>query len=195
LTDYYIKQQNYRSALVTNNSLNETSEEIEAYKKFKRFEIGIKSQGRMLNNLNTLEIWKLNNIANTNTNAGIKARNALLHYYDSTTVVIPPPIQEEQQLRKLNLDAYTWLELEQNNLVSPNPAINFINVNLPSNLFENSNYNLRIINTNGQIIKEVRLDSFKQQKINTSNFNNGLYLFEIILKDKAIVSEKVIINR
>jgi len=81
--------------------------------------------------------------------------------------------------------------LEQQNIVYPNPASNF--VTLIKNITSSSDITLNIYNALGALVKtEMLLQN--QQQINVSDLSNGIYMVEIKSKDWS-EKQKLIIQR
>lgn len=66
---------------------------------------------------------------------------------------------------------------EANFLVYPNPSINEVYVNLSSITPETGPATLQIINTNGQLVKNVNLATSDDIKVDVSNLTAGVYHF------------------
>ncbi len=86
----------------------------------------------------------------------------------------------------------TVTDIKENKVsVFPNPANNFVNINLPENI---KNINVSIFNYTRQEIYSSNYNNQKQISINTSNFKPGVYFIKINTKQK-ITLKKIIISR
>lgn len=73
---------------------------------------------------------------------------------------------------------------------SPNPTANFIDISLPTNTQRNSL--LKVFDINGNKIKECRVTN--HDRIDVSNFSNGLHIFQIEIEGK-VYNRKVLIQK
>ncbi len=77
-------------------------------------------------------------------------------------------------------------------LVYPNPATDFFQINY--NLKENQKAEFILFNTFGQQVKDKNLFSNKKtQSINTTDLPNGIYFWQVKIKDKNISNGKLVI--
>lgn len=89
----------------------------------------------------------------------------------------------------LNLD-----DFDKNNAISlyPNPASDFVSVNLSS--YSDIVNEIKIINVQGQIIKEIKNINEVIVKIHLEGFSESLYFIQIV-SDRGISTKKLIINK
>jgi hypothetical protein len=75
----------------------------------------------------------------------------------------------------------------------PNPAANFTSFN-----YSTPNYtgNTRIVITNilGSVVKEMNIENEGKITINTSDLNDGIYMYSFIVDDKLIQTKRLIIQ-
>jgi len=67
--------------------------------------------------------------------------------------------------------------------IYPNPVKDFINIEV-----EESIYDLKIINTNGQVVYDARINS-SHETLNVSQFTTGIYLFSITTESGSVSRE------
>ena len=79
----------------------------------------------------------------------------------------------------------------------PNPANRnqMITIELKGENVDNAHTDLQVINMQGQVIKQQRIQpGQKQAQINTGNFSSGLHLIKAIQNGKNVGTEKVIVK-
>jgi aminopeptidase N len=86
----------------------------------------------------------------------------------------------------LNLANVENLESKEVIEISPNPAKDIVLINLNSS----ENFNLKVLDTKGKICFEKSVKSF--EKIDVSNFDSGLYLFQFTSPSGDLISRKII---
>ncbi len=92
----------------------------------------------------------------------------------------------------------TTIDVMENSLeIYPNPASDYVNVNL--NLIENTTALVKVINISGQVVFEYPeyINLYKGKNailLNTENYSNGLYIIQLTTKD-TVYCKNLIINK
>ena len=86
------------------------------------------------------------------------------------------------------------IEINNQSLVNvyPNPAKDFINVDIEATNFKKSE--IELFDMQGKLVKKAKLNSKKENRIDVSNLNSGAYTYNVMLNGKTI-SGKVIIGK
>jgi hypothetical protein len=79
-------------------------------------------------------------------------------------------------------------ELQKGIKIYPNPAKDFVNIELPN--FENST--CKFYNASGKLLNQIAIDN-KKVIISTQNWNKGIYWIKLITNDN-IINQKIIIE-
>ncbi|MCD4789716.1 MAG: T9SS type A sorting domain-containing protein [Bacteroidales bacterium] len=75
----------------------------------------------------------------------------------------------------------------------PNPANSFTSLNYDMNGVKNAR--LVIYNFLGSVVKEIEItNSYGNLKVNTSDFDEGIYFYSLLINNKALKTQKLIIN-
>jgi len=144
-----------------------------------------------LEDLSENEIALLENLANTNTIAGISARNAILAINDSLPVNEILQLPTEQSFKKAAKPSNPLLNLEtttSNALVYPVPAkdVLFVNTNILSN-YITGQVKIYIYDLNGILVDSFNRDVNRLNSINISNINQGAYVLEVIDNNNMLI--------
>ena len=76
--------------------------------------------------------------------------------------------------------------------IYPNPAKDFINVDIEATNFKQSE--IELFDIQGKLVKKAKLNSKKANRIDVSNLNSGAYTYNVMLNGKTI-SGKVIVGK
>jgi PKD repeat protein len=86
------------------------------------------------------------------------------------------------------------IKLRENLTVYPNPASDFIKINLGENLYAKE-FSVKIFDLTGRVIKSSQhYNVLEEIEINTSDFNSGLYLVQMDIDGKRI-SRRIMISK
>jgi len=115
----------------------------------------------------------------------------------STFSFITPPYGRASWLIKFNpkgLISLTNVETKEKETIHvyPNPAKDFINVDIEATNFKQSE--IELFDMQGKLVKKAKLNSKQGNRIDVSNLNSGAYTYNVMLNGKTI-SGKVIIGK
>jgi len=192
LVEYATEYNLYRYAQFALSQINTIdNEELADYVALKQLHIKMQMQGKDLEDLSENEIALLENLANTNTIAGISARNAILAINDSLPVNEILQLPTEQSFKKAAKPSNPLLNLEtttSNALVYPVPAkdVLFVNTNILSN-YITGQVKIYIYDLNGILVDSFNRDVNRLNSINISNINQGAYVLEVIDNNNMLI--------
>jgi hypothetical protein len=78
--------------------------------------------------------------------------------------------------------------------VYPNPANEFITIDLSSALFNNSRYTVEISDVSGRMVLTHWTEGRKTQ-VSTSQLNPGMYIITVSSSEAILVTQKILVNR
>jgi hypothetical protein len=70
----------------------------------------------------------------------------------------------------------------------PNPAVNEINIQLSTS----DNWNVRVFNSNGQLVSMEKINQSNFIQLNFQNLNTGLYIVQAMNSAGRVYSEMVV---
>ncbi len=130
-----------------------------------------------------ITIGNFNSNANTDTlytgsTNSISGDSEYAYYYIDDITLIDQTTVDVNELEKINpINVY------------PNPAANIINIKTS---FVKENTHVRIYNTIGDIVCKENIDSLNTS-FNIGNLSNGVYFYEILVGEKIIKTDKIVI--
>jgi hypothetical protein len=159
----------------------------------KELQIDWLNDGRNIFELTTIEVDKLETIADSSRGtAGAQARAILSFAFDTTyfyTNCVSTPDTSQKSAPIIfggdteNTDV--WLT------ANPNPATNYVNFNY--SIGNNANAILQLYNQNGILIDEIILEKGSNNfKYNCSNYKAGIYYYSTTI-ERTILNGKIII--
>jgi len=143
-----------------------------------------------------INIGNVNAIGESNTiqeysflddNLPLNARSDKKIFYYRLNMVDNDGASEYSEVRSARFD----LDGQGDFLVYPNPSINEVYVNLSSITTESGPVNMNIINMNGQLVKQVKLTSSDDIRVDVSDLIAGVYYF-IANQGEETFTQKVI---
>ena len=77
--------------------------------------------------------------------------------------------------------------------VSPNPASDYLYMNLKNSVNKNAAYQLKLVNLNGQVIKSIQTNNLENFRFPLNDISGGLYLMQV-QTENGFWTEKILIN-
>lgn len=110
----------------------------------------------------------------------------------STSGVLRYEFQDSKDCWTLNTTSVEFSPERIKMHLSPNPASNFVTLTFEENILD---YEVKLFNSLGQVIKKYQYQNNQSIKINISNIPNGIYFIHMNTNEGIVFSEKLLIEK